>query len=223
MAAAKESGAKSGGKKLVIIVISVVAVLGAAAGWFLTRPKSAPAEVLEAESQSESHDTAVERPKEKPKPVFQREARQLLPGEIPGGGIVVPLTRDEIVFHEHKIRGATETCCIMIAELDRAAEKLTAIAEPVRIVVNLADSNGKGIVVMEIGLHVRHVDTIRLINERKHLIFDRISTIVSKATQAEANRTEFKTKIEKQLLMEINSILGGRAVSELVFYRFRLS
>ena len=227
MAEAKESSAKPGGKKLVIILISVVAVLGAAAGWFLTRPKSAPAQEVTNVADPESHGTAAEKPKEtpkeKPKPNYQREERQLLPGEIPGGGIVVPLTRDAIAFHRFKIRGATETCCIMIAELDRIAEKLTQVAEADRIVVNLSESNGKGIVVMEIGMHVRHEDTIRLINERKHLIFDRISTIVSKKTQAEANRGEFQNKIEKELLIEINSILGGRPVSKLVFFRFRLS
>lgn len=226
------SPAKSGRKKLFLILTFIVVALASAAGWYVLKGKTEPAPVAEVdpgEPLPDSPKKQLEKQMKKTKEDLleqreETETRLLKMGQIPGGNILVPLTRQAVAYQpidwQWYKRGDKHR--IMFADLGRTVNKLTQVAYPDRIVVNLAESTGNAVLVLELAMRVQHLSAITRINERNHRLFDRIITVVSKKTQIEANRATFQGKLQQDLLSEINLILGYGTVSELVFLRFRL-
>lgn len=230
--------AKSGKKKLFLILGVIVIALASAAGWYVMKPEPEPDPAAEAKAKAEAEakemlpDTAKKKLERQTKKQFENSIKEqaaaaavkLERGQIPGG-ILVPLTRQHVAYQarnwERYKRG--ETHRIMVAKLGRHSDRLTVPAHPDRIVVNLAEATGNAVLVLDIQMLITRLNTIPKINERNHRLFDRLITVISKKTQIEANRAGFKEKLQAELLREINQILGYRTVSDLFFVRYRLN
>ena len=219
---------KPGRKKLIFVVLGLVAVLGGGGGWFFMKRQSA--------SHAEGGASAEPEPKIEPIPFVPKPDEELLKalrtkapppsdrklakGEIPGD-IVVPLTSVPVAYKPRRV-DTVDHDKIVVADLTRYPENISEEATPARIVINLAESNANAVLVFEIGMRVSNTRAIQQINERNALIFYKINTIAGKKTQWEANQSNFKKKLKTELKLAINAILGTQAVSELVFYRYRL-
>ncbi len=221
--------AKPGRKKIIFLVIGLIAILGAGGGWFFMKRQSASHAEGDATAEPEAKIEPVPfvpKPDEELLKALRPKApppsdRKLLKGEIPGD-IVVPLARVAVAY-KSRSEDKVDQDKIVIADLTRLPANTKEEAYPARIVINLADSSDNAVLVLELGMRVSNTRAIQLINERNALIFDKINTIVSKKTQWQANQSNFKKKLQTELKLAINGVLGTQFVSELVFFRYRLN
>lgn len=132
----------------------------------------------------------------------------------------VPLTREIVAFQPARAPDPTKPDDVdKIVILDAKGEPKD-VAQPDKIVVNVANSNGRAYAVVRLSLKGGSEDLIPLINLNRERLLDVATGTLSSKTLDEIDKPGFRNVLRSELLALFNQALGGNALSDVVITDF---
>lgn len=90
------------------------------------------------------------------------------------------------------------------------------------LLINPADTGGKGFLVVSLGLETRSSDVIKEIEEKEVVVRDAILRLLSEHTREELASIELRSTLKDKILLELNGILTSGEIDRLYFTQYLL-
>lgn len=133
--------------------------------------------------------------------------------------LAVPVTRRPIVFARRDPKNGFEHDEILFASLDRRARE---VAEPEKLVVNLAKSRGTAYAIIRLMIWVARPEVIAEIDAARARLVASATEVVSEKTLEEAQRLDFQRRLLREIRAEFERILGPQRIRDVQFAEFKL-